>query len=223
MKTDSKGTKQIAIMIGVACLVLSIVLIAALISFATALGNKDKQITSLQTQTEQQQTEIDTLKQQVSSLQNTTTANLTRQIANLTQQIAQKDTQITNLTNQNAILIDQVNSLQAQLDQTLTTQEKVRDQIMDYIKFNHPETTQFMNQLAWTGGRTTPAALIGAETYEYTGNGWKFTINYPVVPNPLYNATADYSAPFTGIPYRIIWKGTWQNWYINETSYVFAQ
>jgi len=215
MKTNSENSKRMTIMIGITCLVLSIVLVAATINFATALSNKDMQITNLQTQTEQEQSEIDTLKQQISNLQNHT--------ANLTQQIAEKETQITNLTNQNAALIDQVNSLQAQLNQNLSTQEKIRDQIMDYIKFNHAETAQFMNELAWTGGRTTPATPIGTETYVYISNGWNFTISYPVVPNPLYNVTADYSDPFTAIPYRIIWIGSWQNWCITETSYVFAQ
>jgi hypothetical protein len=43
------------------------------------------------------------------------------------------------------------------------------------------------------------------------------------VPNAIYNIVADYSAPSIGIPYRIIWKGTWQNEVINETSYIFAQ
>jgi hypothetical protein len=94
---------------------------------------------------------------------------------------------------------------------------------MEYIKFNHPEISSFTKDLAWTGGRTTPPNLIGAETYVYTSDGWKFTINYPVVPNPVYNITADYSATSTAIPYRIIWEGLWQNWRINETSYVFAQ
>jgi hypothetical protein len=36
-------------------------------------------------------------------------------------------------------------------------------------------------------------------------------------------STSAYSALSIGIPYRIIWKGNWQNEVINETSYVFAQ
>jgi hypothetical protein len=80
-----------------------------------------------------------------------------------------------------------------------------------------------MKQLNWTGRRATPPNRIGAETYMYYSQGWNLTVNYPVVPNPIYTVTADYSAPFTGIPYRIIWQGTWQNGTINETSYIFAQ
>ena len=106
---------------------------------------------------------------------------------------------------------------------TLTTQEKIRDSVMSFIKSNRPETSQFINGLVWTGGRITPPNIVGAETFMYYSQGWNVTINYPVVPNALYNIVADYSAPSIGIPYRIIWKGTWQNEVIIETSYVFAQ
>ena len=105
----------------------------------------------------------------------------------------------------------------------LTTQEKVRDSTMAFIQLNHPETATFMTDLNWTGGRTTPANLLGAETYKYYSQGWNVTIIYPVVPNPNYKITADYTATSTAIPYRIIWKGTQQNENINETSYTFAQ
>jgi hypothetical protein len=105
----------------------------------------------------------------------------------------------------------------------LSTQEKVRDDIMNCIKSNHPDATQFINNLVWTGGRTTPPNLLGAETYMYYSQGWNVTINYPVVPNAIYTVKADYSAPSIGIPYRIIWQGTWQNETIKEASYTFAQ
>ena len=105
----------------------------------------------------------------------------------------------------------------------LTTQEKIRNSAMSFIKSNHPETAQFMKDLVWTGGRVTPPNIVGAETYMYYSKGWNVTINYPVVPNSIYNIVADYSAPSIGIPYRIIWEGTSQNEVINETSYVFAQ
>ena len=104
-----------------------------------------------------------------------------------------------------------------------TTQEKVRDSVMIFIKSNHPETAQFMTDLVWTGGRETPPNVVGGETYMYYSRGWNVTINYPVVPNAIYKIIADYSATGISIPYRIIWEGTWQNEVINETSYVFAQ
>jgi hypothetical protein len=105
----------------------------------------------------------------------------------------------------------------------ITTQEKVRDAVMHYIKSNHPETSQFIQELVWTGGRTTPPNVVGAETYMYYSQGWNVTINYPVVPNAIYKIETDYSAIGISIPYRIIWKGTWQNEVLNETSYIFAQ
>ena len=105
----------------------------------------------------------------------------------------------------------------------LMKQEKVRDSIMNFIKTNHAETAQFITDLVWTGGSVTPQNLITVETYQYYGNGWNFTLSYPVVPSPIYTVIADYSTSTIGIPYRIIWKGTWQNEEISETSYVFAQ
>jgi hypothetical protein len=105
----------------------------------------------------------------------------------------------------------------------LTIQEKILNSAMDFIKSNHPETAQFIKDLVWTGGRVTPQDLVGAETFMYYSSGWNFTISYPVIPNPAYTITADYSAPGISIPYRIIWQGTYQNQTIKENSYTFAQ
>jgi uncharacterized coiled-coil protein SlyX len=220
METDRFGAKRITILLVTTCIILSIGLAGSIINHVTALTSKDQQISNLLTRVNKNAVEIAELEQKISSLQNS-------DVANLTKQLAEKDSQIANLTNQIVVLNNQIDSLQAQIAQNKTSelfmQEKNRDSVMDYIKSNHPETAQFMNGLAWIGGRTTPPDLIGAETYFYTSNGWKFTINYPVIPNPIYNITADYSATSTGIPYRVIWKGSWQNWCINETSFVFAQ
>ncbi len=109
----------------------------------------------------------------------------------------------------------------------LSIQEQIRNDVMAYIKANHSETTQFMDNLVWTGGRTTPDGILGAETYTYTSQGWNVTIHYAVVANPTYEVTADYSATSANgnasIPYRVTWQGTWENATITETSYDFAQ
>ena len=98
---------------------------------------------------------------------------------------------------------------------------------MAYLKTNHPETDQFMSNLAWTRGRTTPEGILGAETYTYNSREWNVTIRYPVVPNPIYTVKTDYSATAASggasIPYRVIWEGTWRNGTITETSHTFAQ
>ena len=106
---------------------------------------------------------------------------------------------------------------------TLSEQEMVRDSVMNFIKTSHPQTAQFINNLAWTGGRVTPQNVVGSETYIYYARGWNVTMTYAVVPQPVYTIIADYKAPDVGIPYRVIWEGTWQNQIINETDYVFAQ
>ncbi len=80
-----------------------------------------------------------------------------------------------------------------------------------------------MQDLTWNGGRVTTDNIIGAETYMYYSAGWNITITYPVVPNAIYTIIADYSTRNIGIPYRVIWQGTWQNEGITEISYTFAQ
>jgi hypothetical protein len=107
----------------------------------------------------------------------------------------------------------------------LSTQEQVRDAVMNYIRGNHAETVLYAQNLTWTGGRTTPSGILGSETYTYLSTGWNVTMRYPVVPNAIYTITADYSVPSTepSIPVRVIWEGTWQNGTITETNYTFAQ
>ncbi|MCW4045340.1 MAG: hypothetical protein NWE94_07485 [Candidatus Bathyarchaeota archaeon] len=105
-------------------------------------------------------------------------------------------------------------------------QERVRDEVMAYIKINHPETAQFMNDLAWAGGRATPQDILGAETFAYYSQGWNVTISYAVIANPAYAVAVDYLVPTengVSIPYRVMWQGTWENCVITETSYTFAQ
>ena len=105
-------------------------------------------------------------------------------------------------------------------------QQYIRDAAVAYIKANHANAAQFLNDISWTGGRQE-TNLLGAETYVWQSQGWNVTINYPVVAQPTYKITASYSAPQTsgivGIPYRIVWEGTWQNDALTETSYTFAQ
>lgn len=96
-----------------------------------------------------------------------------------------------------------------------STQEQVRDEAMNYTEANHTETTPYMKNLSWTGGDVTPSGIVGASTYTYLSLGWNVTMQYPIVPDPIYTVTADYNS--SGI--SITWKGTWQNNTITETSY----
>jgi hypothetical protein len=105
----------------------------------------------------------------------------------------------------------------------LPTQEQVRNDVINYLRNSHNETAQFMQNLNWTGGRVDQGLLVGSDLYTYISGGWNVTMRNPVVPNPIFNITADYKAPGTGIPYRVIWTGTWQNGIIVETNYEFAQ
>lgn len=107
----------------------------------------------------------------------------------------------------------------------LSTQEQIRNSIMTYIKTNHNETAQFMESFNWTGGKVTPETpLVGSETYTYLSTGWNVTMKYPVVLNPIFTVTANYSEPAGIVGFSSVgWQGTWQNGTITETGYTFAQ
>jgi hypothetical protein len=100
-----------------------------------------------------------------------------------------------------------------------STQEQVRDAVMTYIQTNHPETAKLMHNLNWTGGYVDRGLIVGAGLYTYISGGWNVTMTYPVVPNPIYTVTANYSAQGQATtPSRVTWTGTWQNGTITETS-----
>jgi len=107
----------------------------------------------------------------------------------------------------------------------LSTQEQVRDDIMTFIATNHNETGQYIQNLVWTGGRATPEGLVGSETYIYQTQTWNVTMQYSVVPNPIYGISANCNllgAKDGVFKNAVAWQGTWQNGTITETSYTFA-
>jgi hypothetical protein len=94
-------------------------------------------------------------------------------------------------------------------------QEQVRDAAVTYIKDNHANAADKLTDLTWTGGRATPAGLVGSETYNYTSGDWTLTLEYPVVPDPVYTINATYTSGAVSIN----WQGTSQSGTITETSY----
>jgi hypothetical protein len=103
----------------------------------------------------------------------------------------------------------------------LLIQEQVRNNVMAYIKNNHEATAQFMQSFNWKGGRVEPETpMVGSETYAYLSQGWNVTIQYPVVPNPIYTVNATYTPQGTALALTVVvWQGTWQNGAITETNY----
>jgi hypothetical protein len=129
-------------------------------------------------------------------------------------------------TYQNGTLTETGNAINVTYEVVLT-QEQVRDLTMDYISTNHPQTAQYMNSHTWTGGRTTPEGIMGAETYSYQNSGWNVTMQYPVVPNPIFSIKVEY-APIQSYYSQassssaiVSWQGTMQNGTITETAYHF--
>ncbi len=99
------------------------------------------------------------------------------------------------------------------------TQEQVRNLTLQYINAYHNETLLYMHDLSWMGGRMNMGMMVGSETYNYQSTGWNVTMQYPVVPNTIYNVTADYT--LTGNTPVMMWQGTLQNGTITQTSYSY--
>lgn len=94
-----------------------------------------------------------------------------------------------------------------------TTVEEIRDAAMVYLAANHSGTVMVMDNLAWTGGRQE-TGLLGAENYVYTSGSWSCVIDYPVVLNPIYTVTLDYS----NADVAVRWVGSFQDGVFSETS-----
>lgn len=90
--------------------------------------------------------------------------------------------------------------------------EQIRDRAMTYIAANHTDSVQLMQALSWTGGRQD-SGLLGSETYLYSSGNWTVEITYPVVPDPAYAISANYSSQTDNVN----WAGTYSNGIV-ETS-----
>jgi len=90
--------------------------------------------------------------------------------------------------------------------------ENIRDQAMTYVAANHTQTLPLMSTFHWTGSRVE-SSLLGAETYAFTGDDWKVTFEYPVVPNPTYNIEIQYTGDSS-----FSWTGTYIDGVTAETS-----
>ncbi len=102
---------------------------------------------------------------------------------------------------------------------SVTVQQGIRNEIVNYLRVNHTETLQYLQNYAWTGGRTTPSGIVGAETYSYVNQGWNVTIEYPVVLNPTYTLSANY----TNGSVAISWSAVLQHTNITEIIYTNNQ
>lgn len=95
--------------------------------------------------------------------------------------------------------------------QTTNEIENIRDQAMTYLAANHTQTMPLMPTGHWSGGRVD-TGLLGAENYLFTTSEWDVSINYPVVLNPVYSITCNYTSA------NLTWIGTYQNGVLSEVS-----
>jgi hypothetical protein len=100
------------------------------------------------------------------------------------------------------------------------TQEQMRDLTMMYLRIYHNGTSAYMHGMSWTGGREDMGMIVGSDKYNYQSNGWNFTMQNPVVPNPPYTITVVYM-PSNMQSAMMTWEGTLQNGTITQTSYKY--
>jgi hypothetical protein len=104
--------------------------------------------------------------------------------------------------------------------QTALTQEQIRDLTIQYLTAYHNQTLQYIHDFSWSGGRVDQGMMVGSDIYSYQSGGWNITMQYPVVPNPTYTLTAQYTPADTHLDI-ITWEGTLQNGTITETNYQY--
>ena len=118
------------------------------------------------------------------------------------------------------------------LDFEATPVQQARQDLFVSFLDSHSEANQYLNFVGWAGGRVAdPEGLDGSGTYSYSGvnynataiypTGWTVTIQYPVVPNPIYSANITYAPSSTGQAI-INWQGTCQNGVVTETLYSYT-
>jgi hypothetical protein len=100
------------------------------------------------------------------------------------------------------------------------TQEQIRDLAITYLKVYHNETSTYIHDMSWTGGREDMGMMVRSDKYNYQSNGWNVTMQNPVVPNPTYTITAEY-VPANMHSAIITWEGSLQNGVITQTSYKY--
>ena len=78
----------------------------------------------------------------------------------------------------------------------------VRDYTILYLREIEGEDLPDPLSLKWSGGRETPAGVIGSETYIYHAEGITVNIKYPVVlpENTIYDIRVEYQG-------RVLWEG----------------
>lgn len=84
--------------------------------------------------------------------------------------------------------------------------------VMDYIKQNHPHAAAFINQdISWT--KTSQTITVGHTQNVYAGDGWTVTVGHSITAELLYEVRAEYSDE------AIVWIGTIKDGVITERSY----
>jgi hypothetical protein len=96
----------------------------------------------------------------------------------------------------------------------------MRDLTLMYLQGTHNETSTYMHDMNWQGGRMDMGGMVGSDKYNYMGNGWNVTIQNAVVWHPIYTVTAVYT-PTNMQTAMMTWAGEIFNGTVTETSYQY--
>jgi hypothetical protein len=100
------------------------------------------------------------------------------------------------------------------LNPQVVTPDYIRDTAVAYIQQNHLEVAAILSDVSWAGGKLE-TGTTGSEEYLYSARGWVFTVQHPVVANPVYSLATTYSNG------QVVWQGTYSTNIVQETYYFF--
>ena len=90
--------------------------------------------------------------------------------------------------------------------------DEMLNNVMDYIKANHPDAAPFIKEnMSWT--QSSSIKRVGYTEATYNSDGWAVTIGHAVTAEIIYEIKAEYHSG------EIVWTGTVKNSTITEESY----
>jgi hypothetical protein len=71
--------------------------------------------------------------------------------------------------------------------------DRAKEIAVEYVKQEYHELNDVSIPHEWAVANLTPEELVGFTELEFTGNGWKVKVSYPVVLKPVYDVFVEYN------------------------------
>jgi len=85
----------------------------------------------------------------------------------------------------------------SQDQQQILSPEEARDAAVEYVLSNYPALSGVKAPQSWETMDLTPQGLVGSSKLEYTAEGWRVTVSYPVVWKPTYTVEITFEGATT--------------------------